>query len=258
MFSWTGYAGYASRSMFASIAKGVLLASLSNMTVALAQQTTTTQGIYTCTDARGRNLTSDRPIAECNDREQKVLNPSGTVKTKVGPALTPQERTALETRDKTKQEELARINEEKRRDRALLIRYANRTVHDKERATALAQIGVVRQAAVNRVEELLRQRTAINQEMEFYKKDPGKAPPSVRRQVDEVAQGLAIQMRFIADQDAELKRVNLRFDEELVRLKQLWTLQSPLPQQRLVKRTDTNGAVASRPTSLDKSQNSLK
>ena len=31
------------------------------------------QGIYTCTDAKGRKLTSDRPIPECHDREQRVL-----------------------------------------------------------------------------------------------------------------------------------------------------------------------------------------
>jgi len=192
-------------------------------------QPTTPQGIYTCTDARGRKLTSDRPIAECNDREQKVLNPSGTLKSKVGPTLTAQERTELEVKDKAEQEERARLNEEKRRDRALLIRYPNKTVHDKERVEALNQIGVVRLAAVNRAEELLRQRADINQEMEFYKKDPSKAPPSLRRQVDEVAHSLAVQGRFIADQDAELRRVNLRFDEELARLKQLWGMQSPSP-----------------------------
>lgn len=220
--------GITLRHLFTGITKGVLLASLSAVTSAQAQPTTT-QGIYTCTDARGRTLTSDRPIAECSDREQKMLNPNGTVKAKLGPTLTAQERSELEAKDKAEQEERARINEEKRRDRALLIRYPDKVVHDKERATALAQIGVVRQAAVNRVEELLRQRTAINQEMEFYKKDPSKAPPSVRRQVEEVTQSLAIQVRFIADQDAELRRVNARFDEELVRLKQLWAMQSPLP-----------------------------
>jgi len=220
--------GGALRQVFTGITRGVLLASLSGMTSTQAQQPGS-QGIYTCIDAKGRKLTSDRPIAECADREQKVLNPSGTVKAKVGPTLTAQERTELEVRDKAEQEERARVNEEKRRERALLIRYPNKAVHDKERAAALAQIGVVRQAAVNRVEELLRQRTAIFGEMEFYKKDPGKAPPSVRSQVDEVTQSLAIQSRFIADQDIELKRVNLRFDEELMRLKRFWALQSPTP-----------------------------
>jgi hypothetical protein len=216
---------YALRQVIMGVTKGLLLAGLSGIASTQAQQATP-QGIYSCTDAKGRKLNSDRPIAECTDREQKVLNPSGTVKAKVGPTLTAQERSELEAKDKAEQEERARLNEEKRRDRALLVRYPNRAVHDKERAEALAQIGVVKQAALNRVEELQRQRTVIQEEMEFYKKDPSKAPPSIRRQVDEVAQSLAVQGRFIADQDAELKRVNARFDEELVRLKQLWAMQS--------------------------------
>lgn len=202
-----------------------LLLGLSVMPLAQAQQTVT-QGIYTCVDAKGRNLTSDRPIPECTDREQKVLNPSGTVKAKVGPTLTAQERLELEAKEKAQAEELARLAEEKRRDRALLARYPSKAVHDKERAEALAQIGVVRQAAVLHSQELSRQRGLLQDEMEFYKKDPNKAPQSLRRQVDEVAQSIAIQLRFIADQDTEIKRVNVRFDEELARLKPLWAMQS--------------------------------
>lgn len=204
----------------------MLLGLLAALTSAYAQQTFT-QGIYTCVDARGRKLTSDRPIPECRDREQQVLNPSGTVKNRVGPTLTAHERRQQELRDKLAREERALQLEEKRRDRALLVRYPSKGVHDRERAEALNQIGVVKHAAQNRVGELLRQRTAINAEMEFYKKDPSKAPPSVRRQVEEVTTSLGVQERFIADQDGEIKRVNERFDEELVRLKQLWALQHP-------------------------------
>jgi hypothetical protein len=205
--------------------------------VAFAQtQPTTTQGIYTCVDARGRKLTSDRPIPDCTDREQKLLNPSGTVKARIGPTLTAQERAQIEAREKAELEEQARLNEEKRRDRALLTRYPSKAVHDKERAEALAQIGVVRQASVNRIEELQRQRKALTDEMEFYKKDPNKAPPSLRRQVDEVAHSLSVQGRFIADQDAEIQRVSARFDEELERLNQLWSPQSGYPAPASKKR----------------------
>lgn len=189
-------------------------------TVALAQ--TQAAGIYTCVDARGRKLTSDRPIPECSDREQQVLNPSGTVREKVGPTLTAQERAAVEAREKLAQEEQARRNEEKRRDRALLLRYPNKAVHDAERLEAVAQITVVKNAALNRVEELNRQRKTIDVEMEFYKKDTSKAPSSLKRQIDDVAQSLSVQARFIADQEGETKRVNARFDEELARLKALW------------------------------------
>ena len=181
-------------------------------------------GIYTCVDAQGRKLTSDRPIAACVDREQKVLNPSGTVKAKVGPTLTVQERLEQEAREKKELEERNRLAEEKRRDRALLARYPDKAAHDKERAEALAQVATVRHAAITRVEELLKQRKKIDEEMEFYKKDPSKAPPQLRRQVDENAQSMAVQGSFIADQDAEVRRVNARFDEELGRLKQIWAL----------------------------------
>ena len=220
-----GSSRQALKSLLTRVIKDLLV--LCIVTTGLAHAQTVEPGIYTCTDARGRKLTSDRPIPECNDREQKLLNPSGTVKGKLGPILTALERNELELKEKAAQEERARINEEKRRDRALLIRYPNKAVHDKERAEAVNQVGIVRQAASNRVTELLRQRAVIDLEMEFYKKDPTKAPASLRRQVDEAAQSLAIQNRFIADQDAELQRVNARFDDELGRLKQLWAMRAP-------------------------------
>lgn len=180
------------------------------------------QGVYTCVDAKGRKLTADRPIIECIDREQQVLNPSGTVKMRVGPTLTERERAARELREKQELEERNRMSEEKRRDRALLIRYPNKAVHDKERAEALTQIGVVIQAANVRLAELEKQRVSIDAEMEFYKKDPSKAPSYVRRQLEENAQSQAVQKRFIQDQENEIRRVNTRFDEEMVRLRQLW------------------------------------
>ena len=183
-------------------------------------------GIYTCVDAKGRKITADRPIADCADREQKQLNSNGTVKRQIGPTLTAQERAAQEEVQQKVLEEQARKDEEKRRDRALLQRYPSRTVHDNERAEAIKQIGVVKTAAQTRIVELQKQRLAIDAEMEFYKKDPGKAPSSVKRQIEENKQSLAVQQRFIVEQDGEIVRVDARFDEELVRLKQLWLLRT--------------------------------
>lgn len=194
---------------------------------AWAQQPPVTGGVYTCTDAKGRKLTADRPIAECTDREQKILNPSGTVKAKVGPSLTAQEKTELEQKDKREAEERNRAAEEKRRDRALLTRYPTKSVHDQERAEALSQIDAVVRAATTRLKELDRQRASIDEEMEFYKKDPTRAPAYLRRQQDENAQSQAVQRRFIAEQEGETRRVNARFDDELGRLKALWAQMAP-------------------------------
>lgn len=189
-------------------------------------QTPPPSGIYTCVDAKGRKLTSDRPIAECTDREQKVLNPSGTVQSRVGPTLTAKERADLEAKEKEEAEARAMVLEEKRRERALLIRYPNKAVHEKERAEALAQVAAVVDAANKRVDELLAERRKLDQEMEFYKKDPSKAPPVLRRQIDDLVQSVAVQKRFVAEQANETRRINARFDEELVRLTMLWSAQA--------------------------------
>jgi hypothetical protein len=202
---------------------GAAVLALSWSLVAHAQsQSGSGAGIYICTDATGRKITSDRPIPECVDREQRVLNPSGTLRTTIGPTLTGPERVALEAKKRREAEEQARVAEEKRRERALLVRYPNKATHDKERAEALAQIAVVRQAALNRIVELRKQRKDMDGELEFYAKDPNRAPLSLQRQLVENTKSIEIQERFITDQDAETNRVNARFDEELVRLKQLW------------------------------------
>jgi hypothetical protein len=181
------------------------------------------QGIYSCVDAKGRTLTADRPIVECLDRTQQELTRSGTVKRQLGPSLTAQERAAQEAKDKLAADLRAREAEEKRRDRALLLRYPSRSVHQQERATALAQIDEVIKAARKRTAELAEQRKGIQSEFEFYVKDPRRAPASLKRQLEESDGSLAVQSKFIGDQEQEKKRVNLRFDQELVKLQQRWT-----------------------------------
>ncbi len=187
------------------------------------------QQIYTCIDAKGRKLTSDRPIMECRDREQTILNPSGTIKGKIGPTLTAQERSVLEEKNKAERAARLRQDEEKKRDRALLIRYPNPMAHEKERATALANVDIVKQAAITRVTQLLKERAKLTDEMAFYQKNPSLAPAKLQRQTGEVNDSLAAQGRFLAEQDREIKRINNRFDEELLRLKPLWGMASATP-----------------------------
>ncbi len=188
----------------------------------LAQTATPISGIYTCTDASGRKLRSDRPIPACNDREQTVLNPSGTVRARIGPSLSVQQRAELEERKKEEAAEQARLQEDKRRDRAMLARYPSRDAHDKERANANARLDAVVLEAEKRIKALQDERAKNDRELEFYQGDSAKAPPALRRQIDYVTEGLQAQRRFIQSQENERQRLNARFDEELVRLQQLW------------------------------------
>lgn len=182
------------------------------------------QAIYTCVDAKGRNLTADRPIAECLDREQRELTPSGTVKRRIGPVLTAEERAAAEEKSRKAAEGRNRLAEEKKRERALLVRYPNKLAHDKERTTALAVVDDAIAAARKSTGELAAQRSKLNLELEFYKNDPSRVPAQLQRQIEENRQHAQAQERFIANQDEEKKRINARFDEELAKLRQLWAV----------------------------------
>nr|WP_234642070.1 DUF4124 domain-containing protein [Delftia tsuruhatensis] len=179
-------------------------------------------GIYACTDAKGRRLTADRPIAECVDRDQRVLGSSGVELRRVGPSLTENERAELDAQRRRDQAEQRRVREERSRERALIMRYPNQAAHDAERAEAIAQVDQVVAVARQRQQDLQTARTALNAEMEFYRKDPAKAPASLRRQVDENTASQEEQQRFILQQDQEKRRIHERFDAELAQLRPLW------------------------------------
>jgi hypothetical protein len=187
------------------------------------------KGIYSCVDAKGRHLTSDRPIADCIDREQQELNPSGTVKRTVPPSLTAAERAAKEASAREAQEERARVEDEKRRDRALLARYPDKATHDKERNAALAVADDVTAAANRRTALLTAERQKLDAELEFYKKDPSKMPARLKRQLEENQQQTAEQKRFVTSMEGEKSRINARFDEELSRLQALWKAGATTP-----------------------------
>src|SRR5271170_5309453 len=74
-------------------------------------------GIYSCTDSKGHVITADRPIADCNDREQRELSPNGMVR-RVEPTYTAREQAARDERDRQAQQQAARQLEDRRRERA--------------------------------------------------------------------------------------------------------------------------------------------
>lgn len=178
--------------------------------------------IFTCVDRTGKRHTSDRPIAACIDREQEVRGATGTVRKVLPPSYTREERAAIEARQRAEEEEKARIAEERRRERALLLRYPNQAAHDRERAEVLSQIDDVIAAVQRREDNLKAQRKEIETELEFYQADPSKAPAWLKRKQDDNAAQFEVQKRFLDTQLREKQRINARFDEELARLRLLW------------------------------------
>ena len=189
---------------------------------AQAQAPANSGGIYACTDANGRRITADRPIASCVDREQRVLGNTGVEVRRVGPTLTDQERSAQEAKRRQDQAEQQRLREERSRERAILARFPSQGVHDAARAEAIAQVNDVIGVAQKRLVDLQERRRKLNTELEFYQNDPKKAPANLRRQLDDNTESQAEQQRFIKQQEEEKQRINQRFDVELQQLRKLW------------------------------------
>ena len=118
-------------------------------------QATSAASIYTCVDRNGRRLTADRPIAECLDREQRELSPSGMTRRQLGPSLTEHERAALEAQRRKEAEARSRELEERRRERVLTTRYPDKATHDVERFAAIQQLDDVTATAEKRMAELM-------------------------------------------------------------------------------------------------------
>jgi hypothetical protein len=186
-------------------------------------QTQNEAGIFTCTDARGRTLTADRPIADCIDRTQRELGPSGTVRRTLEPTYTSQEQAERDERARQSVLKASRVFEERRRERALLARYPSAVSHDRERAAALLQIDAVMEVTRSRIAELTAERQPLNDELEFYRKDVNRAPSALRRKLDDNTHSMQVQNEFLAAREEEKRRVNMRFDEERGRLLPYWT-----------------------------------
>src|SRR5690606_20680383 len=96
--------------------------------------------IFSCTDAQGRKLTSDRPIQECLDREQRVHNRDGSLQKVVPPRMNAQERADFEEQRRLRLAQEAARKDAARRDRNLMQRFPTQAIHDKARESALDDV----------------------------------------------------------------------------------------------------------------------
>ncbi|WP_431260075.1 hypothetical protein ACQ86G_07905 [Roseateles chitinivorans] len=221
-----------SRSIRRSTLSGLLLtgaltgASTGTMSgVAWAQTKAPPPNIYTCTTPDGRRLTSDRPIAECQAREQRVLNSDGSVRKMMPPAMSPEEQAAADQRKRMEDVQRAAQQDAVRRDRNLLQRYADLAAHQRAREAALDDIREAMQQSEKRLQVLATERKPMLEDAEFYK---GKrVPMKLQHQLEMNDASAAAQRDSIDNQKAEIVRVNKIYDEELARLKRLWAGAAP-------------------------------
>jgi hypothetical protein len=193
---------------------------------ALAQQAVGGGAIYTCVDDKGQKRMLDRPIPECNDREQTILNKDGSVRGKRPPVLTPDERAEREAAERKAAEEQLALADAVRRDRNLVKRFPNEAAHNRSREASLEAARKAMKNSELRLKELAAERKPLQDEAEFFKGK--KMPPRLKQQLEANDTSVAAQREAIQNQEAELGRINKLYDDELDRLRRLWGGAGPI------------------------------
>jgi hypothetical protein len=207
----------------------MLCATTFGMAGATAAQTPSVSGarsvIYTCVSADGRRFTSDRPIAECANREQRVLNSDGSLRHVLPPQMSAEERAEKDARDRKAELDRLAHQDAVRRDRNLMLRYPDQATHQKAREAALDTVRMAMRTSELRVKDLGAERKPLVEEAEFYKNKP--LPAKLKQQLDANDAATEAQRNAIQNQQAELERVNRLYDTELARLRKLWAGAAP-------------------------------
>jgi hypothetical protein len=175
--------------------------------------------IYSCKDATGRVITSDRPIPECSRADMRVLNPDGSTKQVIQAPMNAEQRQRAEQEQKRAAEAMRAVEEQKRRDRALLQAFkTEKDLADNYIRQLSAPVEAVKASTV-RIKNLRVDLDRVLQEAEFYK---GKAwPVTLRRKLTEVSAGIESENRTIAERADDIERLNEKFAEERARYRQL-------------------------------------
>ena len=175
--------------------------------------------IFTCKDASGKTLTSDRPIPECQGREGRVLSTQGTTVKKIEAPMTAEQEAARDAEEVKKKEDAVKRSEQLRKDKALLNTYQNLDDLESKRQRALLQVEREMKDSERRVSFLEKQELEIRQEEEFFKKK--QLPVELKRKLDENEGALRAERNLLRSKKDEIAQVNLKFDEDKKRYVEL-------------------------------------
>lgn len=194
--------------------------------------------IFQC-EVNGKKVTSDRPISECANKDQRQLNTDGSLYRVITPTLTDDERAEKERLEREKEVERVARNDAVRRDRNLMQRFPNEAEHNKARNKALDDSRLAAKNSETRIALLLKERKKLEEDKEFYVNAQVNKPlPTfLKQKLDANEAALEAQRTLSQTQQEEYSRINDNYDLELVRLRKLWAgaqpgSLGPVPQAR--------------------------
>lgn len=174
---------------------------------------------YCCKDDAGRQVCSDVLPPQCYNKAYREINSRGMTVRTVEPPPTAEQRARREAELKRKKEEEQAALVQKRKDAALLATYPNEEdiAASRERALNLHRDAIKENRA--RLEAADKKHQDLSREAEFYQKKP--MPQELRNAIkDNEAEQKSLQL-LIENREKEMAAVNLRFDTELKRFREL-------------------------------------
>ena len=187
---------------------------------ALAQ---TAAQIYSCEDAQGRTISSDRPIQDCARREMRVLNRDGSLREVIPPPMSREQRKQAERAELERRDALARSRARQARDRSLLITFEDEQSLETMRRRQLAEIDAEIRLATSRILQLDKELKAAQGDASRQQKErAGRPLPFIFQQrITDAANAILAEDSLIRDRQHERERLNERFDADAARLREL-------------------------------------
>ena len=192
--------------------------------LAAAQPSTGTSAtIYTCSDAEGRVISSDRPIPACERRSMRELNADGSLRRLIAPPLTKEQERELALQERQREEEVLARRIQQSRDRNLLLTFEDERALESMRQRGLADIDRDILLATRRILLLDKElKTAQAAAASWKAENPRKQlPVPAQQQIMDAANSILIEDSVVSERQAERDRVNSRFDADGARLRQL-------------------------------------
>ncbi len=177
--------------------------------------------IYMCKDAKGRTISSDRPIPECADRAMREMQKNGVFKREIPAPLTAEEKKQQEIANARLKAQAVAQEEQRKSDRALMARYQNQgdIENARQRTLSVARDQLKREQLAMELSD--KQLAQSQTEAEAYKKKRSKLPSVLEQKIADGERAHDESTKLIAEREDEVAQINTRFDETLKRFNDL-------------------------------------
>lgn len=164
--------------------------------------------VYTCTDSKGRFISSDRLVPECSNREVRVLDRQGVVVQVIPPTSAP---TGKPQKNQGNQAEQDR----QREDQAMLMRYRSENEIEAARKQDLDRVAGQARNAQAGLDQARQQLKRVQDDAKSGKNNAAVAGKEIRDAQFAVRQ----QQQLVDRAAAEQKSINARYDAMVKRFR---------------------------------------